>query len=173
MDTQSDHLFVYICGDRVEVSKPIGYWLKHLHNLLETHFTMVMSDLGIGRREWQVLHTLSEGRRSLAELEQAIAPFLKSDSGELRKALASLAERGWTEETDGSIALTPYGLAAHAELSYRITETRAAVTQGITPQEYEETIRVLSIMARNLESAIAARTTDHQPGSGADAQLRG
>lgn len=142
----------------MDAPKPIGYWLKHLHNLLETHFTLVMSDFGIGRREWQVLHTLSEGRHRLPDLERAIAPFLDTDGDDLRKALAGLAERGWTEETDDGVALTPHGLATHAELSYRITETRAAVTQGLTPQEYEETIRVLSVMATNLEQAIAART---------------
>lgn len=144
----------------MDTPKPIGYWVKHLHNLLETHFTLVMADLGIGRREWQVLHTLSEGRHRMADLERAIAPFLNTDGDDLQQALANLAERGWTEESDGSIALTPYGLAAHSELSYRIAETRAAVAQGITPQEYEEAIRVLSIMANNLEAAVESRARD-------------
>lgn len=141
----------------MDTSKPIGYWVKHLHNLLEAHFTLVMSDLGISRRQWQALHTLSECPHRLEELERALAPFLDSDPDDLRQALTALAQRGWTEETGGVIALTPHGLAAHSELSYRIVETRAAVAQGITPQEYEEAIRALSIMAGNLEAAIASR----------------
>jgi hypothetical protein len=54
----------------MDTPKPLGYWLQHLHNLLETHFTLALADLGSNRREWQLLNTLTGSiyRRELDSL---------------------------------------------------------------------------------------------------------
>lgn len=71
---------------------------------------------------------------------------------------AGLAARGWTEESGGAVTLTERGRAAHGALSERVGRTRAVVMQGLAPHQYAETVRILSVMAGNVEAAIAART---------------
>lgn len=141
----------------MDARRPLGYWLRHLHNLLETHFALVLADLGTTRGQWQLLNTLAEGPRTRGDLRQALAPFWRDDRPSLERELADLASRGWIEERAGTIALTGDGAAAHAELAPRVADLRSVVTAGLTPEQYRETVRVLAVMAGNVEAAIAAR----------------
>jgi len=145
-------------GVSMDAPKPLGYWLHHLHNVLETHFALVLSDLGIDRRQWQLLNTLARGPRSRDDLARALTPFWTADEPGPDRALADLAARGWTAEPAGAIVLTPAGVAAHADLSRRVDQTRAVVLNGLSPDQYGETVRILSVMAGNVEAAIAERT---------------
>lgn len=142
--------------DAVEHPRPLGYWLRHLHNLLETHFALVLADLGTKRGQWQLLNTLAQGPRDRDDLERALAPFWRDDRPGLEQELADLAARGWTEQRDGKVALTEDGVAAHSRLAPRVEELRSVVTAGLTPEQYRETVRVLAVMAGNVEAAIAA-----------------
>jgi DNA-binding MarR family transcriptional regulator len=143
----------------VDAPKPLGYWLQHLHNLLENHFALALSDLGTNRREWQLLNTLAQGPRTRTDLEQALAPFWTADEPSLQQVLAIFAARGWTEESNSTVTLTRAGAAAHAELLPRVDQTRAVVLQGLTPDRYRETVQTLAVMAGNVEAANASRTT--------------
>ncbi len=60
----------------MDATKPIGYWLKHLDNLLERQFDATLADLDIGRRHWQLLNTLSRGPASREELTPRARPLL-------------------------------------------------------------------------------------------------
>ncbi|MFF4353076.1 MarR family winged helix-turn-helix transcriptional regulator [Streptomyces sp. NPDC001530] len=141
--------------------KPIGYWLKHLHGLLEKQFEVTLADVGVGRRHWQVLNTLSLGKTDRDELTAALAPFWAEGELGLDHILEDLAARGWTSAaarpTGLSLALSDEGRAAHAEIEARVRETRATVLTGLTPEQYSETVRVLSAMAHNVEADLAAR----------------
>ena len=130
-------------------SKPLGYWLRHLHELLEEHLALVLSERGTSRREWQVLNTLTRGGRPGTDL----APFADPDDPGFTRLLAGLRERGWIDDAG---RLTEAGSAAHADLSSRVVEARAAVVGDLTPEQYEETVQRLAAMARNVEAAIAA-----------------
>jgi hypothetical protein len=140
----------------VDTPKPLGYWLQHLHNLLEIHFPLVLSDLGVDRRMWQLLNTLALGSRTYAELEQALAPFWTAGQSSLHEVLGSLDARGWCEESHGTVVLSSAGAAAHADLTQRVKQARAVVLQGLTPDDYGQAIRTLSAMAANVEAAIAS-----------------
>lgn len=143
----------------MDTSKPLGYWLQHLHNLLETHFVLLLSDLGVERRDWQLLNTLTRGPRTRPELEQALAPFWSVDQPGLGHVLANLSARGWVEESNGTVTLSPAGVAIHAELAGRVERARTVALNGLTPDQYQETIRILSSMARNVEAAVASYDT--------------
>ncbi len=136
--------------------KPLGYWLQHLHNLLEEQFAAVLSDVGVDRRQWQLLNTLARGARGRDDLSSALAPFWTAGEPDLDRALAGLTGRGWVTESKGLYALTAAGVAAHAELARRVDRSRAAVMTGLTPDQYTETVRILSVMAANVEAAIAS-----------------
>jgi hypothetical protein len=143
--------------DRMDAPRPLGYWLQHLHNLLEEQFVMVLSDLGVDRRQWQLLNTLSRDRRTREDLKDALAPFLTRGEPTVDHALNYLTARGWVAESDAMIALTQQGVAAHAELSQRVDQTRRVALDGLTPDQYTETVRILTLMAANVETAIASR----------------
>ncbi|MDM4718211.1 hypothetical protein QTQ03_00875 [Micromonospora sp. WMMA1363] len=143
--------------------KPLGYWLQHLHNLLETHVALVLSDLATERRGWQVLNTLARGSCTRSELERALTPFWADGQPGPGRVLTSLAARGWVEDSGGAVALSPAGAAIHVELSRRVERARAVVLNGLTPERYQETIRVLTQMAGNVEAAIAHLRQDGTP----------
>jgi len=140
----------------VDTPKPLGYWLQHLHHLLESHFALVLSDLGTDRREWQVLNTLARGPRAQADLEQALAPFWAAEVPSLNQVLTTFATRGWAEDSTGTVTLTQAGMAAHTALVPRVDQTRAVVVEGLTSGQYQETVRILSVMAGNVEAAMAS-----------------
>ncbi|RZU73643.1 hypothetical protein EV384_2060 [Micromonospora kangleipakensis] len=140
--------------------KPIGYWLKHLHNLIEEQFDATLGDLGLDRRQWQILNLLSRGARSRGEVEQALAPFWPDGVPELDAALNGadgLVTRGWVGYDADALTLTEQGRAAHRTAADRVGETRRLLLRGLTPEQYAETVRILSVMAGNLEAALAGR----------------
>ncbi|MET8013919.1 hypothetical protein ABZU86_18885 [Streptomyces sp. NPDC005271] len=64
---------------------------------------------------------------------------------------------GWSRAAgDGPYALTPLGADGHAAVAERIGVTRRRLMDGMTDEQYTETVRVLSRMAANLESASSA-----------------
>ncbi|HET6634711.1 MAG TPA: MarR family transcriptional regulator [Streptomyces sp.] len=138
-------------------NRPIGYWLRHLHNLLEEQFEATLGDLGLGRREWQVLHTLTEGPRTTAALRDALAPFAAEEESDVDGVLAGLRARGWVRSEESDVALTEAGRSGHDEAAARVGETRKALLNGRTGQQYTDTVRVLSTMAANVETQLAAR----------------
>jgi len=141
----------------MDTPTPIGYWLKHLHNLLEKQFDLALADLSVNRRQWQLLNTLSRATRTQKELREALAPFWTGGEPDPREPLADLAARGWTQDDDGAISLTEHGRTAHANLAARIDRMRAAVLGDLTAEQYAETVRVLSIMAANVEATLQSR----------------
>jgi hypothetical protein len=77
-------------------------------------------------------------------------------------------------QSQGVFALTPAGVAAHVELARRVDRSRAAVISGLTPDQYSETVRILSVVAANVETAIAsARSqTSGEPAPATQAQAQ-
>ncbi|MFI6231808.1 MarR family winged helix-turn-helix transcriptional regulator [Micromonospora echinospora] len=132
-------------------SRPIGYWLRHLHNLIEAQFEAALAEEQLGRRHWQTLHLLHEAPRTTAQLVAALAPFGDDGAG----AVDDLARRGWVARgDDGRFGLTTTGRSAHAQVAARVEEARALLMSGLTTEQYVETVRVLAVMAGNLESAL-------------------
>ncbi|MBO8184084.1 MarR family winged helix-turn-helix transcriptional regulator [Streptomyces spirodelae] len=143
----------------MDAPKPIGYWLMHLHHLLERQFDVTLGDLGLARRHWQVLHTLSRGAAPRGELADAVAPFLcEGEPGlaELLDGPDGLTARGWTRADGHTVELTASGRAVHAQAADRIARSRAVVLGELTPEQYQQTVRNLSVMAANVEADLAA-----------------
>lgn len=123
--------------------KPIGYWFRHLHELLESAFEELLAADGLTRRHWQVLNTIAEGAGSRAEIADALAPF-----GNPAPMLDDLIGRGWVGEP---IAFTSDGREAYERIREAVHGQRRRVTEGISDEEYVITHRVLERMAANLE----------------------
>ncbi|MFI6820844.1 MarR family winged helix-turn-helix transcriptional regulator [Micromonospora sp. NPDC050187] len=130
-------------------SRPIGYWLRHLHDLIEAQFEAALAEDRLGRRHWQTLHLLHEDPRTAAQLDAALAPF-GADGG---SAVDDLTRHGWVVRSDDDrLHLTGAGRIAHTQVAARVEAARDLLMRGLTTEQYVETVRVLAVMAGNLES---------------------
>ncbi|MEV4378896.1 MarR family winged helix-turn-helix transcriptional regulator [Streptosporangium sp. NPDC049644] len=132
--------------------RPIGYWIKHLHGLVEGSLDGLLAGQGLTRRHWQVLNVVATDSPTLAGLDTALAPFLDDRRPSLRPLVDDLRGRGWLKgpEGEGRLALTAAGIRAHQELRRQVNADRARLTEGIGAEEYLATIDVLTRMSANL-----------------------
>jgi DNA-binding MarR family transcriptional regulator len=130
---------------------PIGFWLKHLDRLIENDLDRVLASESLGRRQWQVLNSLQGEPSTVLQLDQRLAPFLEEDEPTVGPAVEALRHRGWVSGLV-SLELTPEGQRAHGELLERVQQTRGRLCEGISDQEYRDTVNVLERMSDNLEN---------------------
>jgi len=135
----------------INIDRPIGYWLKKLDRLIDNHFDLQLSNAGLTRRQWQLLNLLENDPRSVPDLEAELEPFLQ-DAGDLSEPLSGLVTRGWAESKDNIVNLTETGQAHFEIVKAKVAELPQALMTGISPEEYQATIDVLSRMAANMES---------------------
>jgi DNA-binding MarR family transcriptional regulator len=131
--------------------RPIGFWLKLVDRLIDDAFDAALGQAGLTRRHWQVLNLLQEAPATAQQTDARLAPFLDGDQPTTRPVLDDLHARGWIAWTEGQRAsLTDAGRAAYADLRRQVTQDRARLAAGITPEEYAATVDVLRRMAVNL-----------------------
>ncbi|MEU3272223.1 MarR family winged helix-turn-helix transcriptional regulator [Saccharomonospora sp. NPDC006951] len=126
------------------LTKPIGYWLRHLHELLESTFTATLGAEGLTRRHWQILNVLAENPSG--DVDHELAPFLDADTPTFAPFVADLAAKGWVHQGE----LTGLGRAEHARISAEVAGIRRKAIEGISNEQYLDTIRTLSRMTANL-----------------------
>ncbi|MEU4248537.1 MarR family transcriptional regulator [Amycolatopsis sp. NPDC026612] len=128
--------------------KPLGWWLRHLHELLESSMAQVLDAETLTRRHWQVLNTITLGARTPEQVDAAMAPFVTGE-GSMAPKMAELRARGWATE-EGT--LTDDGRAAHARVEEHIKAFRTKAVEGISEDDYRTTLRTLERCAANLEA---------------------
>ncbi|WP_410587501.1 MarR family winged helix-turn-helix transcriptional regulator [Amycolatopsis sp. lyj-23] len=128
--------------------KPLGWWLRHLHELLESSMARALDAQSLTRRHWQVLNTIALGAHTPEEVDAAMAPFVTGE-GSMAPKVADLRARGWVA-ADGT--LTADGREAHTRVEAQIKQFRAKAVEGISDDDYRTTIRTLERCAANLEA---------------------
>ncbi|GAA0635946.1 MarR family winged helix-turn-helix transcriptional regulator [Sporichthya brevicatena] len=141
----------------IPTDRPLGYWVKHLDNLLETSLDRVLARSGIRRRHWQVLNVLREGPRDRAQIAEAMLAFWLPASVTQTDVVDDLVRRGWAEIDGDLYALTSDGEEAHSRVSLDVATLRAQVTQGFSADEYAAVVNALARMAENLEGSEQGR----------------
>ena len=131
--------------------RPIGYWLKKLDRLIDGQFGRQLGEAGLSRRQWQLLKLLTDGPRSVPDLQTELEPFLQDNSDDLSDALSGLVTRGWADSQDNIVKLTETGQAQFGLVKAKVAELRQASMAGISPEHYQAMIAVLTRMAANLE----------------------
>lgn len=127
--------------------KPLGYWLIHIHELMENGFERLLADEALTRRHWQVLTTIAGGPHTVAEINTALAPF----GDDFRQYIEDLAERGWV---DGECELTTTGCEVHERVAERVRTFRAKVVDGISEAEYATLMSLLERVATNAAALV-------------------
>lgn len=135
----------------MDTPRPIGYWLKLVDRLIDEQFASTLEEHGITRRQWQLLNVLSREPSTVERLDAAVAPFLSAEEHESSADhLTELIESGWVDATPTGYDLTDRGRAAFERLTEVVATQRTVVAEGVTPEQYEQTVAVLERMARNL-----------------------
>ena len=133
--------------------KPIGYWLKELDRLIETTLDRALAEEDVTRRDWQVLNALQPDPTPRAEVIEQLRPFWGVDAVDPDAVLDGLIARGWAlRDPSDRYTLSPEGDAARAALLEKVKALRAAIADGITPEQYNTTIDTLGRMAQNLQA---------------------
>jgi hypothetical protein len=135
--------------------RPIGYWVKVVDKLIDAQFAETLEDHGITRRQWQIMNVLARGETTIEKLDAAIAPFLAvatddSPAESSVEHLTELIDSAWVDATATGYELTERGQVAFHRLEAVVANQRTHISQGITPEQYQQTIAVLEQMARNL-----------------------
>jgi uncharacterized alpha-E superfamily protein len=133
--------------------RPIGFWLKLVDRLIDEQFEAILTEHGVTRRQWQLLNVLDRGDADIATLDAAVAPFLAGDPDDPESSvehLAELLESGWIAREQDRYTVTEVGSTAFERLRLVVGEQRQAVGEGLTEEQYAETLAVLERMARNL-----------------------
>jgi DNA-binding MarR family transcriptional regulator len=132
-------------------SRPIGFWLKLVDRLIDEQFAATLEEHGVTRRQWQLLNVLSREPATVQQLDAAVAPFLSADEGESSaEHLSELIESAWVDATPTGYELTDRGRAAFDRLAAVVDELRGRLSEGLTREQYDETVAALERMARNL-----------------------
>lgn len=131
--------------------RPIGFWLKLVDRLIDEQFATTLEEHGVTRRQWQLLNVLSSGPSTVEQLDAAIAPFLRADDHETSvEHLTELIDSAWVDATPSGYELTDRGLGAFERLQEVVSTQRTLATEGVTAEQYEQTLVVLERVARNL-----------------------
>jgi DNA-binding MarR family transcriptional regulator len=131
--------------------RPIGFWLKLVDRLIDERFANTLEEHGVTRRQWQLLNVLSRGQATGPQLDAALAPFLSAIDGEtVKEHLAELVDSGWVALSPSGYSLADSGRTALAALASTVDKTRAVTAEGVSEQQYEQTLETLEQMARNL-----------------------
>ena len=137
--------------------RPIGWWVRRLDALLEEAVDAVVTGEGLTRRHWQVLHSMATGTEREADVATALADF----PGDVDTVVSDLVGRGWVVRMGtGRVGLTPEGAAAHDRVHRAVGRVRRHVADGLSRNEYERTILVLSRMVDNIERALGRAGPD-------------
>lgn len=134
----------------MDTPRPIGYWLKLVDRLIDEQFASTLEDHGITRRQWQLLNVLSQEPATVEQLDAAVAPFLTETSESSVEHLAELVDSEWVTVSAGTYTLQERGRTAFQKLTEVVSVQRTVFTEGVTPEQYEQTLAVLERMARNL-----------------------
>jgi len=131
--------------------RPIGFWLKIVDRMIDEQFASTLEEHGVTRRQWQLLNVLTHEPATVDALDAAVAPFLSAEQGESSaEHLAELIDSGWVIVAQTRYQLTDRGSTALDRLSSVVGTQRTQITQGLTQEQYDETLKVLETMARNL-----------------------
>ena len=147
--------------------RPIGFWLKLVDRLIDERFATTLEEHGVTRRQWQLLNVLSRGQATGGQLDAALAPFLTDlDEETVAEHLAELVDSGWIALAPSGYSLADAGRTALTALTSTVDATRGVVADGISEEQYAETLETLKRMASNLgwsEPTLAPPVTPASP----------
>lgn len=131
-------------------TRPIGFWVKTVDRLIDDQFAAAAGDVGLTRRQWQILNVLAQHPEGATRevVATAVAPFLHAGET-IDEHLAAIPEL--VTVGPDRLAITSAGRARLDQArQFSVQGLRERVAAGLTAEEYETTLRTLERIARNL-----------------------
>lgn len=131
--------------------RPVDFWLRLLDRLINEHFSKVLEEHGVTRRQWEVMNLLSRGPASHDELVEALAPFHSEvQARSLADELAELEDSGWLLRREQAYELTELGQTSYQRLEPVLRATDEEIGRNISGKDYATMLNVMKRMAINL-----------------------
>jgi DNA-binding MarR family transcriptional regulator len=124
-------------------SKPIGFYLKAVDELLNVRINALHEAKGINRLQWQVLNVLSNN----GDAERELAPVAPVDA--VTEARKQLQEQ---KLIDSNNRLSDLGKTCFDDMTSAQLAFRREAMAGIDNADYQVAIQVLQRMYANLDS---------------------
>lgn len=129
--------------------RSVAYWINLVDALVEQAADDAFDDSGVTRRHWQVFTVMSDGVRSVAEVDERLGAVL-GGKGSTYSLVDDLRRRGWIAGAEGELHVTVAGEEAYDELRTIVASNRERIASGIAARDYEVTVATLEQIARNL-----------------------
>jgi DNA-binding MarR family transcriptional regulator len=138
-------------SDEDSLRRPVGWWLKEADARLDAAFDRALGAQGVDRRRWQVLATVATSPRSRAAVVSSLASF--DEPAAVEDVIEGLTRRGWVEESNGALGLTPAGARTHAALRPLVERVRRQVAAALPGDDYATLVRLLAQLVAALPEA--------------------
>lgn len=135
-------------NDEQILKRPIGWWLKEADVRLDAAFDSSLSAQGVDRRGWQVLATLARSSTPRADVVASLAAFDRA--AVVEDVVDELQRRGWVDESDGVLRLTPAGIQEQAALAPLVEDVRRLVADALPEGDYLVLVRLLARLVTGL-----------------------
>lgn len=122
--------------------RPIGWWLKEADARLDAAFDFSLAARGLDRRRWQVLATLAGSSTVRQEVVAALASF--DEPAIVEAVVDDLRSRGWVDESNGLLQLTPEGVREQQALVPLVEDVRQHVAAALPHEDYVTLVRLLA-----------------------------
>jgi hypothetical protein len=135
-------------NDAEILRRPVGWWLKEADARLDAAFDSSLSAQGVDRRGWQVVATLATSSTPRADVVASLAAF--DDPDVVEDVVDGLKRRGWVDESNGTLRLTPAGAQKQAALAPLVESVRRHVTGALPEDDYLVLVRLLARLVAGL-----------------------
>lgn len=131
------------------LKRPIGFWIRAADRALSAGIDACHRDLGLSRRDWQLLNTLADvgGIMTVSAMAKDFTPMLTED--EVRETINGLEAKGFVAVTAETCHGTEAGQEIHRRASGRQADYRRAAMCGISDADYRTAVKVLAVLVEN------------------------
>jgi hypothetical protein len=135
----------------VLATQPIGFWTGTADRAIVAYLRRTLAKEQLTLPQWWSLHQIAAfpGRWTWDALAVRLAPFA-CPGMEFGPVFAGLVVRGWADDRDGTVRLTPAGDAGFAKARARMEKAYARIRDGITEAEFVAAVDVLRRMVDNV-----------------------
>ncbi len=143
----------YSHDDEGLARQPIGYWSWAAHTATVGHIRSALAEHGLTQPRWWVLNQLAdadESGRPRAEVVALLRGYLDVGDGMEPEIDALIDQVLITQDTGTRLRLTPEGSELRTRTYARVARASAEIHEGIAPEEFVRTLKVLQRMIHNV-----------------------
>ncbi|MFJ3529034.1 MarR family winged helix-turn-helix transcriptional regulator [Streptomyces sp. NPDC090132] len=143
----------YSHDDEGLARQPIGYWSWAAHIATVGHIRSALAEHGLTQPRWWVLNQLADADdsgRPRAEVVDLLRGYLDVGDGMEPEVDALIDQALITQDAGTRLRLTPEGSELRTRAHTRVSRASAEIHDGIAPEEFVRTMKVLQRMIHNV-----------------------